>query len=122
MLILTRSKKLKSFSYKWENRLFICIHVLQNLINDLKFDSVKKYYIPKMVRFKAQTSKRAFLNSLMTQWYWNWCCAVLEQLCTMESQFILLAAICQDLMSVGHFETTLIFVADSSQKVNDEPF
>lgn len=58
----------------------------------------------------------------MTQWYWNWCCAVLEQFCSMESQFIFLAAISQDMMSVGHFATTLIFVADSSQKVNDEPF
>lgn len=78
------------------------------------------YYIPNIVRFSAQTSNRAFPNPLMTQWYWNWCCLELEQFCFIVSQFIFLAAISQDLVSVGHFETHLIFVADSLQKVNDE--
>lgn len=79
------------------------------------------YYIPNIVRFRAQTSKRAVLNSFMRQWYWNWCCFAIEQFCLMVSQFKFLAAISQDCAFDGHFETYLIFVADSLQKVNDEP-
>lgn len=76
------------------------------------------YSVPTIVRLRAHTSKVAFLQALMTQWYWNWCRPVLkesEQCCSMDSQFSFSAAIFQDLASVGHFSMYLTVKADFSQ-------
>lgn len=102
--------------HKQENRLLIqCSNEPSQ-----RYQKKNMCYLPNIVRFSAQTSNKAFSNSLRTQWYWNWCCFELEQFCFIFSQFILLAAISQDLLSVGHSLTYLIFVADSLQKVNGE--
>lgn len=74
------------------------------------------YSVPNIVRLRAHTSKVAFLQALMTQWYWNWC-RPSEQRCSMDSQFIFSAAIFQDVESVGHFSTYLSVKADFSQNV-----
>lgn len=79
------------------------------------------YIVPNMVLLGAQTSKVAFIQALITQWYWKWCLPE-EHLCFMDSQFMSFAAIFHESKSVGHRLTYRIVLADSSQKVNDETF
>lgn len=77
--------------------------------------------VPNMVLFGAHTSKVAFIQALITQWYWKWCLPE-QQFCFIDSQFMFLAAIFHDSESVGHRLTYRIVAADSSQKVNDDTF
>lgn len=62
--------------------------------------------LPRMERFSAHTSTVAFIQEIIRQWYWKMYLSRskpkdFEQSCCMESQFILLAAICQDAPSLG---------------------
>lgn len=78
--------------------------------------------LPKIVRFSAHTSRVAFLQTLITQWYWNtyrWLfdAVLLEQFCWIESQFLFLAAMVHSLAFVGHSSTYLIVSTEASQNV-----
>lgn len=75
-----------------------------------------------MVRLGAHTSKVAFIQALITQWYWKLCWPLVikfcEQFCFTSSQFIFLAAFSHDFKSPGHLSTYRTVLADSLQDVN----
>lgn len=94
-------------------------------ISILKYQSINacKCIIPNMVRLGAHTSKVAFIQALITQWYWKWCLFEdCEQFCLMASQFMFLAAIPHDSESVGHRSTVRTVLADSMQDDKHDTF
>lgn len=82
-----------------------------------QFNKFVFYTVPIIVRLRAHTSKVAFLQALMTQWYWKRYRPVCEQFCSTDSQFIFSAAVFQDVRFVGHSSTYLTVKFDFSHNV-----
>lgn len=75
------------------------------------------HHLPRIERFSAHTSIVAFIQEFIRQWYWKMYLSGskpkdVEHSCCIESQFILLAAICQDATSSGQRVPYLTVTSD----------